>query len=88
LGYTTIDGRAYFVRQMKNMKASIPLEWLTGEPFHFWSFVCGGLLARAHSRVGEAAKIAGLCLAKRSYTCEINDLAYRLIRSFPLEFLP
>jgi hypothetical protein len=26
-----------------------------------------------------------LCLAKRSYTCEINDLAYRLIRSFPLE---
>jgi PadR family transcriptional regulator PadR len=30
----------------------------------------------------------GLCLAKRSYTFEINDLAYSLIRSFPLEFLP
>ena len=29
-----------------------------------------------------------LCLAKRSYTCEINDLAYSLIRSFPLKFLP
>ena len=61
LGYTTIHGRDYFVRQMKNMKASMPLEWLTGEPFHVWSFVCGGLLARAHSRVGDAAKIAGYC---------------------------
>jgi len=29
-----------------------------------------------------------LCLAKRSYTCEINDLEYSLIRSFPLKFLP
>jgi hypothetical protein len=46
---------------MKNMKASMPLEWLTGEPFHVWSFVCGALLARAHSRIGDAAKIAGYC---------------------------
>ena len=61
LGYTTIDGRDYFVRQMKNMKASMPLEWLIGEPFYFWVYVCGGLLARAHSRMGDAAKIAGYC---------------------------
>jgi hypothetical protein len=59
LGYTAIDGRDYFVRQMKNMKASMPLEWLTGEPFYFWGFCCGALLARAHSRMGDAAKIAG-----------------------------
>lgn len=61
LGYTNIDGRDYFVRQMKNMKASMPLEWLTGEPFYFWVFVCGALLARSHSRMGDAAKIAGYC---------------------------
>jgi uncharacterized protein (DUF2252 family) len=61
LGYTAIDGRDYFVRQMKNMKASMPLEWLTGEPFYFWVFVCAGLLARGHSRMGDAAKIAGYC---------------------------
>jgi hypothetical protein len=24
-----------------------------------------------------------LCIAKRSYTCEMNDLAQSLIRSFP-----
>jgi hypothetical protein len=61
VGFTTIDGRDYFVRQMKNMKASMPLEWLTGVPFYFWSVVCAGLLARAHSRMGDAAKIAGYC---------------------------
>ena len=61
LGFTSIDGRDYFVRQMKNMKASMPLEWLTGEPFYFWVFVCGALLARCHSRMGDAAKIAGYC---------------------------
>lgn len=61
LGYTTIDGRNYFVKQMKNMKASMPLEWLTGEPFYFWAAVCAGLLARAHSRMGGSAKIAGYC---------------------------
>jgi hypothetical protein len=61
LGYTTIDRRDYFVRQMKNMKASMPLEWLTGEPFHFWGWACGALLARAHSRNGDATKIAGYC---------------------------
>jgi uncharacterized protein (DUF2252 family) len=61
LGHTRIDDRDYFVRQMKNMKASMPLEWLVGEPFYFWGFICGGLLARAHSRMGDAAKIAGYC---------------------------
>ena len=61
LGYTTIDRRDYFVRQMKNMKASMPLEWLTGEPFYFWGFICGALLARAHCRNGDAARIAGYC---------------------------
>lgn len=59
LGYTTIDNRHYFVRQMKNLKASMPLEWLTGEPFEFWGWACGALLARAHARTGDIAKIAG-----------------------------
>ncbi len=35
LGYTTIDGRYSFVRQMTNLKASMPVEFLTGEPFEF-----------------------------------------------------
>ena len=61
LGHTTIDGRPFYVRQMKNMKASMPVQFMTGEPFEFWAFACGSLLARAHARSGDAARIAGYC---------------------------
>ena len=61
LGHTKIDGRPYFVRQMKNMKASMPVSLMTGEPFEFWAFLCGALLARAHARFGDAVRIASYC---------------------------
>jgi uncharacterized protein (DUF2252 family) len=61
LGYTEIEGRDYYVRQMKNLKASIPTEWLTGASFNFYAWACGALLARAHARVGDTARIAGYC---------------------------
>lgn len=61
LGYTEIDGRHYYVRQMKNLKASIPIEWLTGSAFNFYAWACGAILARAHARTGEPARIAGYC---------------------------
>jgi uncharacterized protein (DUF2252 family) len=75
LGYTTIDGRPYFVRQLKNMKASMPLEWLTGEPFEFWVMVCGALLARAHSRTGDAAKIAGYIGKPNALAAALDEFA-------------
>jgi uncharacterized protein (DUF2252 family) len=61
LGWTSMDGRSYYVRQMKNLKASIPIEWLTGDAFDFYCWGCGALLARAHARTSEAAMIAGYC---------------------------
>jgi uncharacterized protein (DUF2252 family) len=59
LGATTIDGRPFFVRQMKNMKASVPIELMKGKAFDYWAFTCGALLARAHARCGDADRIAG-----------------------------
>ena len=61
LGYTSIDGRDFYVRQMKNFKASIPVEWLTGASFNFYAWACGSLLSRAHARTGDPARIAGYC---------------------------
>ena len=58
LGTTTIDGRPFYVRQMKNMKASMPIEWLVGEPFNEYALGCGAILARAHARTNDAAMIA------------------------------
>jgi uncharacterized protein (DUF2252 family) len=61
LGWTTMEGRPYYVRQMKNFKGAIPTEWLSGQPFNFFAFGYGSLLARAHARVGDAAVISGYC---------------------------
>ena len=61
LGYTSIGGRQYYVRQMKNLKASVPVQWLTGPSFNFYAFACGAILARAHSRTSDPARIAGYC---------------------------
>ena len=61
LGYTQIDGRCFYVRQMKNLKASVPVEWLTGASFNFYAWACGAILARAHSRISDPARIAGYC---------------------------
>lgn len=75
LGYTTIDGRHYFVRQMKNLKASMPIEFLTGEPFEFWGWVCGALLARAHARTGDIAKIAGYIGKSNAFASALAEFA-------------
>jgi hypothetical protein len=58
----TIDGQPYYVRHMKNMKASLPVPFMTGTPFNFWTFICGGGYRRGRSR-GRAtwARIVGYC---------------------------
>ena len=61
LGHTEMGGRDYLVRQMKNLKASLPIEFLTGASFNFYAWACGAMLARAHSRTGDSARIAGYC---------------------------
>jgi len=75
LGSTTVDGRHFFVRQMKNMKASMPVSLMTGEPFDFWAFACGALLARAHARAGNAAHIAGYCQGAASLERALSEFA-------------
>jgi uncharacterized protein (DUF2252 family) len=75
LGWTTIDGRPYYVRQMKNMKASMPVAFLREKPFDFWAFACGGILARAHARVGDAAAISGYCGTSTALARALADFA-------------
>ncbi len=75
LGHTTIDGRHFFVRQMKNLKASMPIEFLSGEPFEFWGWTCGALLARAHARTGDIAKIAGYIGKSDTFASALADFA-------------
>jgi uncharacterized protein (DUF2252 family) len=75
LGYTSIAGRPFYVRQMKNLKASIPVEFLTGKAFRFWGWFCGALLALAHARTGDIAKIAGYIGTSDTFTTALAGFA-------------
>jgi len=58
LGYTTIEGRDYLVRQLNDHKASLDLEHLTAESLLGYADICGELLARGHARAGDPVVIA------------------------------
>jgi uncharacterized protein (DUF2252 family) len=59
LGWTTLEGREYLVRQLNDHKASINLDDLTVEGLMEYAEVCGELLARGHARSGGCMEIAG-----------------------------
>lgn len=58
LGWTTLDGRDYLVRQLNDHKASIQLEDLKGAGLLEYAEVCGELLARGHARSGDCLELA------------------------------
>lgn len=60
LGWSfTDDGHEYYVRQLKDMKASINVEACDREALEAYACLCGKALAIAHSRSGEPAALAG-----------------------------
>jgi uncharacterized protein (DUF2252 family) len=59
LGWTTMDGRDYLVRQLNDHKASIQLEDLKAAGLMEYAAMCGELLARGHARAGDSAMISG-----------------------------
>ncbi|HXW50975.1 MAG TPA: DUF2252 domain-containing protein [Candidatus Acidoferrales bacterium] len=59
LGWTAFSGHDYYIRQLRDMKATLQLERLAGSSFAAYAEVCGRILARAHARSGRAAEISG-----------------------------
>jgi uncharacterized protein (DUF2252 family) len=58
LGYTTIEGRDFLVRQLNDHKASLDLEILTPASLLGFADICGEMLARGHARAGDPVTIA------------------------------
>jgi uncharacterized protein (DUF2252 family) len=58
LGYTTIDGRDYVVRQLNDHKAALDINGLTAQSLLGYADVCGELLARGHARAGDPVAMA------------------------------
>ncbi len=59
LGWTTIQGRDYLVRQLNDHKASIEVNDLKADGLLEYAAVCGELLARGHARSGDSVILAG-----------------------------
>jgi uncharacterized protein (DUF2252 family) len=59
LGWTTIEGRDFLVRQLNDHKASVELDELKSAGLLEYANVCGETLARGHARSGDPASIAG-----------------------------
>ena len=60
LGWARSDsGRDYYVRQLRDLKASVVLEGMTAPDLSGYAALCGWALARAHARAGDRLMISG-----------------------------
>jgi uncharacterized protein (DUF2252 family) len=58
LGWTRLGERDYYVRQLRDMKGSVPVEKLSEQELAQYGRACGEALALGHARSGDPAAIA------------------------------
>jgi hypothetical protein len=54
-----LNGHSFYVRQLRDMKYSMPVSGFTAAEFDQYAEICGWTLARAHARSGNSAAISG-----------------------------
>jgi uncharacterized protein (DUF2252 family) len=59
LGWTTVGGHQYYVRQFRNMKGSVALDSIDGPALADYAGITGHLLAKGHARTSGASMIVG-----------------------------
>ena len=59
LGWTSIAGRDYVVRQLRDHKAGITGDDLKGNGLVLYARMCGALLSKGHARSGDPCAIYG-----------------------------
>lgn len=75
LGYTTLEGRDYLVRQLNDHKASLELKELSASSLLGYADVCGELFARGHARAGDPVTIAAYLGASERFDQAILSFA-------------
>jgi len=75
LGYTTIQGRDFLVRQLNDHKAAVPMNELKSAGLLEYATVCGETLARGHDRSGNPGMIAGYIGTSSRFDAAIANFA-------------
>jgi uncharacterized protein (DUF2252 family) len=99
LGWTTIAGRQYYVRQFRNMKGSIALDALSSDALTDYVGICGRLLAKGHARTTGASMVAGyvgasgkldraMCRFAQAYADQTERDHQRLLQAVARGLLP
>lgn len=77
LGWTSMSGRDYLVRQLSDHKAGIDDTQLQGTGLNEYARVCGQILAKGHARSGDPMQLAGYCGPGNKLDDAIADFADR-----------
>jgi uncharacterized protein (DUF2252 family) len=99
LGWTTIDGLSYYVRQFRDMKGAIALDSIDSGALTDYAGILGLLLAKCHARTSGASMIAGyagssdkldaaMCRFARAYADQIEADHRALTRAVARGALP
>ncbi len=76
LGWTTsANGHYYYVRQLKDMKASPKIEEFDPHDMERYARVCGVVLAHAHARSTDPAVIAGYLGTNSNFADAVTDFS-------------
>jgi uncharacterized protein (DUF2252 family) len=76
LGWTSaVRDHQYYVRQFKDMKASVEVASLRPKDMRTYAEACGSTLARSHSRSGDPAVISGYMGSGNVFADAITDFA-------------
>jgi uncharacterized protein (DUF2252 family) len=68
-------GNDFFVRQLRDMKFSLPIEGCSGLMLKRYADYCGWTLARAHAKSGDAATISGYLGKSDTFDKAIADFS-------------
>jgi uncharacterized protein (DUF2252 family) len=74
VGWGSLDGRDYYVRQFRDMKI-IPTTELIAPRLEAFATACGETLARAHARTGDPVAISGYIGKGRKFAAGISQFA-------------
>ena len=78
LGWTSVGGHQYYVRQFRDMKGTIGLEGIDAAALIDYAGVVGHLLAKGHARTSGASMIAGYV----GGSARVDDALGRFARAY------